>query len=209
MRKRIEERAQSQGNRLARTPFVLSVAYLYYALCAPVYLTAASLTAIAPPVIRLVQKTLVGITWFGFLLAAVGDFTKTALKLKEGETHLVTSGVFRFFRHPNYTGEVIGWSSSALAGILAFCFVSKSGQQWFELASTVIGAAGIDFVLMAATRNLERRQKESYGDQEEYSAWLKRSWIGFALPETAQNSEGHVKPKIELEDKKEQSGSGI
>ena len=47
------------------------------------------------------------VSLLGFLLGAVGDLNKTIGKALKGEDELITGFVFRFFRHPNYTGEVI------------------------------------------------------------------------------------------------------
>ena len=47
------------------------------------------------------------VSLFGFLLGAIGDLNKTIGKALKGEDELITGFVFRFFRHPNYTGEVI------------------------------------------------------------------------------------------------------
>ena len=207
MQKRIEERAESSGSRLARTPFVLSCAYLYFGLCAPLYLTAA---VMSQPLGKLdmVMKGLVATTWLGFLVAALGDFTKTFVKARKGEDHLVTGGIFRLLRHPNYTGEMIGWTSSALAGVVAFGALQQFQQwkPWFYLASNLIGVMGINFVLLLATRNLEKKQAEKYGDQDEYQSWTSKSWGGFALPD---NDKSKADPHSEVNDEKEDGGTGI
>eukprot|EP00558_Chaetoceros_sp_UNC1202_P005311 CAMPEP_0197236656 /NCGR_PEP_ID=MMETSP1429-20130617/3692_1 /TAXON_ID=49237 /ORGANISM="Chaetoceros sp., Strain UNC1202" /LENGTH=281 /DNA_ID=CAMNT_0042695489 /DNA_START=349 /DNA_END=1194 /DNA_ORIENTATION=+ len=133
-------------------------------------------------------KILVGMTWFGFALGALGDFTKTFVKARCGEDHLVTSGIFSFLRHPNYTGEVIAWTASFLASIAAIFCVSGLKLQLVlkSLALPMLlsfsGAIGIIFVLCAATTNLERRQKKKYGETPAYNNWLLNSWPGFKLP---------------------------
>jgi len=117
---------------------------------------------------------------------------KTFGKALKGEDDLITGGIFRFFRHPNYTGEVIGWSSSCLAGFLAValkikCDTSGGGclALWKSMAPflllSVMGATGISFVLATATAGLEFRQKEKYGDTDEYQKWIKKSWVGFKM----------------------------
>jgi steroid 5-alpha reductase family enzyme len=127
-------------------------------------------------------------TLSGFLLGAVGDMTKSVGKLIKGEDALITGGVFRFFRHPNYTGEVIGWVSSCLAAFTAVAWkVAKGGENglvlWKSmtpyLIMSMMGAIGISFVLGTATAGLEYRQNEKYGDTEEYKQWIKTSWVGF------------------------------
>jgi hypothetical protein len=41
-----------------------------------------------------------------------------------------------------------------------------------------VGTAGIAFVLISATRNLEKRQAERCGETEEYTEWVAASWSG-------------------------------
>ena len=102
-------------------------------------------------------RFLVGTTWAGFVLGAIGDTTKTAVKRLKGADHLVTEGVYRFLRHPNYTGEFLAWTSSALASFVI------GGVCWLNLAS-LVGAMGINFVLVQAATGLERKQLEKYGN---------------------------------------------
>ena len=181
VRERIEARASP--NRLSRTPFVLGVAFLYACMATPVIVSANSSfmtsrvffsTAGCPG--TYILRFLVGTTWVGFLLAALGDLTKTVVKANsDSPDKLVTSGVYGWLRHPNYTGEWFGWTASALAALT----VPKASKA-AKLAA-VVGAFGIDFILMQATGGLERRQKEKYGDSEEYQKWIQRSWSGFAM----------------------------
>ena len=56
----------------------------------------------------MLYQVLVALTWFGMGLGALGDFNKSLVKKLKGEDHLVTGGNFSLFRHPNYTGEMIG-----------------------------------------------------------------------------------------------------
>ena len=176
-REKIEDRAKKKGSRFARTPFVVSVAVLYACMAAPLFVT---INSLAPfwsysGGWRLnAARILVATTWSGFLLAAVGDATKTAFKATKGADYLVTGGVFRFLRHPNYTGEFLGWTASALAAILL------AGASWLSLASAV-GALGIDFVLAQAATGLERKQLEKYGKTESYKKWIQRSWAGVTM----------------------------
>ena len=106
-------------------------------------------------------------------------------KGRKGADHLVTGGIFSVLRHPNYTGEILGWTSSFLASVLAIATASTSGVKLSVLkqSSALLGLAfmgnlGILFVLCAATSNLEKRQKEKYGDSKEYQDWVSSSWSG-------------------------------
>ena len=83
---------------------------------APVLLTARPPPAAGTPA-ALCLAALLALMYLGFGVAALGDLTKTWVKARKGEDALVTSGVFRWLRHPNYTGEACLWSANAAAAV--------------------------------------------------------------------------------------------
>ena len=202
MRERIEDRAKKQGSRLQRTPFLLSCTFLYFCMVCPVLVTtklcegmsmscAVGLGGFASFLEKSLRLSMI-LTLSGYLLGAFGDMNKSIGKMLKGEDTLITGGIFRFFRHPNYTGEVIGWTSSCIAAFLAVALkavtdTSSNGglHLWRSMAGllslSVIGAVGISFVLGTATAGLEFRQQEKYGDTEEYKQWVQKSWVGFKM----------------------------
>jgi len=114
----------------------------------------------------------VALAFVGFAVAALGDLQKSLTKAIRGSDHLVTGGIFRFLRHPNYTGEVFGWTASTVA---AFC----TGGAPVGLVAAALGWVGIMFVLAGeASIGLEKKQKDKYGGTPEYESWVKRSWAG-------------------------------
>ena len=212
MRDRIEERSKKRGSRLQRTPFVLGCAGLYFGLVSPVLITAQLPTVISSTRILRTMQTLIATSWFGFIVAALGDFNKSAVKAVKGTDHLVTGGIFKIFRHPNYTGEVIGWTCSFLTALTAAVVVVDQNRK-LELAgllvSSLVGVVGIDFVLAAATNQLEKKQKEKYGDSADYKTWVKSSWPGFMLQQKKEE-DSHTEPQLELDaNEAEEAGSGI
>jgi steroid 5-alpha reductase family enzyme len=199
MRETIEDRQRKKedgtgiiGKFLNRTPFILSCAMLYAGLASSPLISAKLIEMGAAPTCDkaiLMYKTLVGLTWFGFALGAIGDVTKSFVKGRKGPDYLVTGGVFSLFRHPNYTGEVIGWSSSFLSSVVAVLCTSGVKLSVLKtmaapLGLAFVGALGIIFVLGAATTNLEKRQKEKYGESKEYEDWVSSSWSGPKLAPT-------------------------
>eukprot|EP00959_Pyramimonas_sp_CCMP1952_P017723 376002-Pyramimonas_sp.AAC.1 len=94
------------------------------------------------------------------------------------------------------------WTSSWIAGCLAFAALptrTAAHSGWLALAT--LGMLGINYVLMAATRGLEKRQREKYGrgsksskydaekysgrkytvskyakEDDEYTKWVKSTW---------------------------------
>jgi hypothetical protein len=146
---------------------------------------------------------LVIVQWFGFLMAAIGDVTKSLVKARHYHHHrrrretqaqvdnsknndekknwkptppsyLVTGGIFSILRHPNYTGEIIGWTASCLSGLLLALVTTllrpatTTMGVWFlpqilgYSLLALLGNLGIVFVLLQATRNLELKQQQEH-----------------------------------------------
>jgi len=125
----------------------------------------------------------VKLAYAGFGLAALGDTWKSFVKATRGDV-LVTSGPFKFLRHPNYTGEMLGWTASFAAAVLAAA-KSRGGLKahaaW--LAVSAVGTLGIYGVLAGeAVLGLEKAQRAKYGGTPEYEAWVSTSWAGPSLP---------------------------
>jgi len=216
IQQRIEEKAQSRGGRMKRAPFVLSVAALYFGLCAPLLISSRVTASNIPAWTAKLLKGLVATTWGGFIFAALGDLNKTLVKTIKGEDHLVTGGLFSFCRHPNYTGEIVAWTANGLIAVIAAAASQGAGLSGPKLVgyllASVMGAFGLDFVLVGATKGLEKKQREAYGGTEEYKKWVGSSWCGFELPWSDAADEivdPHVTPEIEFVDSSEETGSGI
>jgi steroid 5-alpha reductase family enzyme len=216
--KTLEKRAQEKGNRLARTPFVLSCGLLYYGLVLPAVFVSKLESNTVPALALLAMKALVGLQWVGFLVGAVGDLTKSYVKeSKKDGKFLVTSGVFSLLRHPNYTGEIVSWTCNAMIGTLAAACLLRGSQLSLSLVSqwvvSALGWAGIVFVLLQATQNLENRHEREHGDTEKYQEWIKSSWSGWKLSmkKKSSSTEKVAEPhEITMDDEtKEDSGSGI
>ena len=153
--------------RLKRAPVIVGCSLLYFCMAAPLRVTA--LAAAAPQS----ATTAVKLAFAGFGLAAVGDAYKSIVKKRKGADYLVTGGPFAVLRHPNYTGELFGWTASTAAALLA----GGASAPW--LVAVALGWVGILFVLAGeATAGLEKKQKEKYGGDARYEAWVKRTWAG-------------------------------
>jgi len=217
----IEEKASERyPTRLDRAPFVLSCGLLYYGLYLPVLLTtlfasdAVALNAAGVAGIT-AMRLLVGLQWFGYLLAALGDATKSWVKASEKNgKFLVTSGILSVLRHPNFTGEIVSWTCNALCGSLAGAYLLRSRFSLSVLGNlglSALGSAGMVFVLLRATSNLENRQKEEHGETEKYKRWVASTWCGWKLSLEAKEKEEEAEPHeiIMNADVEEDFGSGI
>lgn len=163
-------------SRLSRIPFVVGCAALYAALAAPLLLTSQSVANPSPYL-----KVCVVTSWVGFALGALGDLQKSFVKGMLGENVLVKGGLFARLRHPNYTGEVLGWTASFAASVVV---AVADWKQSFAvpLAASAFGWLGIVGVLAMAATGLERKQKEKYEFTPGYESWIKNSWAGPTLP---------------------------
>ena len=164
------ERSAPQGSRLKRAPFILQCGLLYWLLSLPVV---ASARGAAPAGLRgaLASIACVG-AWAGFGLAAVGDGYKSFAKRRD-PGKLVTGGPYALVRHPNYQGEQLLWLASLATGVL---HMNLSVASFATAFAALLGCAGIQFVLLRATTNLDARQAVAYGDEPRYRSW--KAWRG-------------------------------
>jgi steroid 5-alpha reductase family enzyme len=169
-------------SRLQRVPFAVSLALFYACLATPLlYIvrhpvvrisatTTSSMTAANVPWLVACTGTIVA--FMEALLEAVADTHKYVVKAHQAPGSIAfrgpCNGVYRWTRHPNYTGELLFWSGLWLAGVPSF---GSSMVAW--IASTA-GLYGIVSIMRGATKKLEQRQAEKYRGQPKYEAWKKK-----------------------------------
>jgi protein-S-isoprenylcysteine O-methyltransferase Ste14 len=180
-------------------------------------LTIDSTSSSTAVVAKVFSGLLAGVQWFGFGTAAFGDFTKMYVKSKQkDEEILVTSGIYSIVRHPNYTGEIIGWTPKNTALGLMGAFLLRGKWSLTQLVANVdsnlVGWMGILFILLRATSGLKTRQEEKYGVISRYKEWAQStSWSGWTMASNkgpdgpAQEEASHYKSQNIDED----MGSGI
>jgi steroid 5-alpha reductase family enzyme len=128
-----------------------------------------SLTHNGPP-FRSLDAVGFSLWLLGFLFEAIGDFQ--LLQFKSNPTNkgkIMTSGLWRYTRHPNYFGEVTLWW-----GIFIICF-SVPGSYW-----TVVGPLTITHLILkvSGTPMLEKR----FADNPEYAEYVHNTSAFFPLP---------------------------
>jgi steroid 5-alpha reductase family enzyme len=159
--------------RLKRAPVVLGCAFLYFCMLAPLRVSVATGAAFAGPAAWAVK-----VAFAGFGLAALGDTVKSIVKARDGKDALVTVFPLNVLRHPNYTGECIGWAASFAAAVLAAASAGAVRAQAVWLGLSALGTVGIFFVLAGAASSLEKKQAERYKSSPEYAKWVASSWAG-------------------------------
>lgn len=107
------------------------------------------------------------ITMLGVAIESIADAQKSAAKRKQSN-RFVDTGLYRIVRCPNYFGEILMWT-----GCFILCFSCDcTAGQWI-IAS--LGYIGIVYVMFSGARRLEIRQTESYGNDPEFQAYIKRT----------------------------------
>ena len=115
--------------------------------------------------------TIIGIVIFliGFTIEIIADSQKTKFRAKDGnKDKFISSGLWKYSRHPNYLGEIILW-----LGISLISFSSLEGFQYITLISPIftylllVNVSGINF--------LEKSGKKKWGHLDSYKKYLKET----------------------------------
>ncbi|WP_040159096.1 DUF1295 domain-containing protein [Nigerium massiliense] len=107
----------------------------------------------------------------GCTLEAWADQQKSAAKEREPDA-VVTGGLYGWVRCPNYLGEIVFWLGNLIAGLP---YIASFGQGFVA----VLGLLALVFIMLGATKRLEAQQRERYGDDPEFNAWVLRVPILF------------------------------
>ncbi len=137
-----------------------------------IWLTCASFYSLMmlPCVYRLTKETTWGIVGkfgiclqgIGLVLESVADYQKGRFKKQEGNRHRFCNvGIWNYFTHPNYLGEMIFWFGNWLGGIGGY----SSILEW------TLSTAGLLFVLVVmkgAIDSLSSKHLRNYGRDESF-----------------------------------------
>ena len=117
------------------------------------------------------------VVWLvGFLVEAVADAQKTAFKAKdENRGRFVSTGLWRYSRHPNYFGEMLVWW-----GLFVYVVPVLHGAGF----AVVAGPVYITLLLLFVTGipPLERSADAKHGDKAAYRDYKRRTSILVPLP---------------------------
>ena len=142
-----------------------SVSGMWVSIC-----SICALTGIANGII-FSSTTIIGIIIFiiGFTIEIIADSQKTKFRANDdNKDKFISSGLWKYSRHPNYLGEIILW-----LGISLISFSSLEGFQYITLISPIftylllVNVSGINF--------LEKSGKKKWGHLESYKKYLKET----------------------------------
>lgn len=128
-----------------------------------------------------IEPTGLYISLFGFLIWAVGfvletvaDYQKFVFK-QQNKNMWISSGVWKYSRHPNYLGELFCWW-----GIFLFVVPYLSGWEYL----TIIGPIWITILLLFITGvpTIEKRYDKKYKSNKKYQEYKCSTGLLFPKP---------------------------
>jgi len=112
----------------------------------------------------------------GLLIEAVADAQKSSFKARdENRGRFITSGLWRYSRHPNYFGEMLVWW-----GLFVLAVPFLDGAAFAVVAGPVFITLLLLFV--SGIPLLERSAEAKYGDDPAYREYKRRTSILVPLP---------------------------
>ena len=121
--------------------------------------------------IELTGVTYIGILLFviGFSLEIIADTQKTNFrKIMDNKDRFITTGLWKYSRHPNYLGEIILW-----IGVAIISYSSLEINQLFTLISPIF--TYLLLVHVSGINLLEKSGEKKWGDLNEYKQYKKET----------------------------------
>jgi len=104
----------------------------------------------------------------GLAIEWIADIQKFKFKMDEtNEGKFITTGLWKYSRHPNYFGEMMLWW-----GIWMICVPDLRGAQHLAALSPITVTALISF--LSGIPPLERAAEHKWGNQPDYAEWKER-----------------------------------
>lgn len=112
----------------------------------------------------------------GFVIEAISDQQKFHFKSRpENKDKWISTGLWKYSRHPNYFGEIIIW-----CGIFIFSIPYLSSFLWLSIISPLF----ITFILIfiSGIPPLEKRYDEKYKKDKDYENYKKATSVLVPIP---------------------------
>ena len=127
--------------------------------------------------IELTGVTYIGIVIFifGFALEIISDNQKTNFrKIEYNKDKFITTGLWKYSRHPNYLGEIVLWT-----GVAIISYSSLEVYQMFTLVSPMF--TYLLLVKVSGINLLEKSGEKKWGHLDSYKSYKKNTprLIGF------------------------------
>ena len=131
---------------------------------------------LATPSYKFGLTQIIGLTvWLiGFGIEAISDQQKFAFKIKKPD-EFITTGLWRYSRHPNYFGEALLWW-----GIFIIATPYLSGFSYLSIIGPICIMSLLLFV--SGIPSLEKSYDKKYGLQNKYRKYKKSTSIFVPLP---------------------------
>jgi steroid 5-alpha reductase family enzyme len=170
---RAKQRAKGQepvGLSSARLPLVIGVGLLLTTYCFPLHATAAASSSMAGTLLA-GCGALVALAGLGF--QTVADVQKLLVKRSQGADALVTGGLWRLSRHPNYLGEIVFQAGVLLAGVAASLASGSLRVALSRCCLSLVAPLTFIGIMLGATRGLEARQLAAYKEEPNYREYVR------------------------------------
>jgi steroid 5-alpha reductase family enzyme len=117
-----------------------------------------------------IGRTVALLCWIiGFILETLADFQKYKAKKAQEKPSFVDQGLWKYLRHPNYTGEILCW-----IGMFVFVAVDLEGWLWLSIISPIWITTLLLFI--SGIPLLEKQHNKKYGHLETYKAYKNKTW---------------------------------
>ena len=113
------------------------------------------------------------IALLGILLEGVADYQKYIFKNKQSnKERWISSGVWKYSRHPNYLGEIMMW-----VGVFVYALPFINGNALVTILSPIF--ITLLLVLFSGIPTLERKYDVRYAKDTEYLEYKRRTGVLF------------------------------
>jgi len=120
----------------------------------------------------------------GLAVEAIADLQKSRFRaLPANRGRFIATGLWAWSRHPNYFGEIVLWIGVALVALPVL-----RGWQLVTLISPLFVA--VLLTRISGVPILERRADETWGGQDEYEAYKRRTPVLIPRPPTNSGAHG-------------------